>query len=68
METSRAKYKLMRCMCLVFFTVFLQFIHVTLAFGEMSSDKNARVLFISSYSYDWESIPAQMKGIKEALA
>ena len=68
METSRAKYKLIRCLCLVFFTVFLQFIHVTLAFGEMSSDKNARVLFISSYSYDWESIPAQMKGIKEALA
>lgn len=26
-----------------------------------------RVLFISSYSYAWETVPEQIRGIKEAL-
>lgn len=30
--------------------------------------KDKRVLFLSSYSYDWESIPKQLQGIKKTLS
>lgn len=32
-----------------------------------AEEKNGRVLFISSYSYSWDTIPLQMEGISEEL-
>ena len=36
--------------------------------SETTSNKmDKRVLFISSYSYSWETVPDQMQGLEEAL-
>lgn len=35
--------------------------------GVSAETEEERVLFISSYSYSWETVPEQMEGIKEAL-
>lgn len=34
---------------------------------QTTEDVSGRVLFISSYSYAWETVPQQIEGIKEAL-
>ena len=36
--------------------------------GVSADAGNRRVLFISSYSYAWETVPEQIKGIQEALS
>lgn len=52
-----------------FLFLFFVGIHsIPLAAGQAAEDESAgRVLFISSYSYAWETVPQQMEGIKEAL-
>jgi len=37
------------------------------AAGVSAKTEEKRVLFISSYSYSWETVPEQMEGIKEVL-
>lgn len=37
------------------------------AVGKTNISQNPRVLFLSSYSYEWESIPKQLAGIKDTL-
>lgn len=53
----------------VFLFLFFVGIHsIPLAAGQAAEDEAVgRVLFISSYSYAWETVPQQMEGIKEAL-
>lgn len=40
---------------------------IPLAAEQLEGETSGRVLFISSYSYAWETVPQQMEGIKEAL-
>ncbi len=58
-------------MILILLAVFLFFVgkcRVSAAAGESDEEETTgRVLFISSYSYAWETVPQQMEGINEAL-
>ncbi len=49
------------------FAIVVFFLGMT-SFGESVKQTAGKVLFISSYSYDWESVPRQLDGIHKALS
>ena len=58
-KTGKSKYLI--CILFVLFVCFGALCQVH------ASDMDKRVLFISSYSYGWETVPQQIEGVKEAF-
>ena len=65
-NTTRTFYSRFITCLFLSFILFLP-LHSAASADASDSDTSKRVLFISSYSYAWETVPQQIKGIQEAL-
>jgi len=63
LNNSIAKIKVFLMALVIFFVNFVPFSSHVVA----SNNSAPRVLFISSYSYAWSSVPTQIKGLSETL-
>ena len=48
-------------------TIFMSVSFCCYAAGDTDISKNPHVLFLSSYSYEWESNPKQLQGVADTL-
>ncbi len=61
-------YKRFNNLILLLILIIMIFQPFTVYGDDVESDLNGgRVLFISSYSYSWDTVPLQIEGIEEAL-
>lgn len=64
MEKKAWKYSIL----LIFLTAILSFFQISAIRGEDSEKtENGRILFISSYSYAWDTVQIQIDGIKKGI-
>jgi len=66
MQRNRLKKIVYTFICVVVFTMIRSRTAYAMEPQEQKQTEN-RVLFISSYSYAWETVPEQIEGIREAL-